>query len=153
MVGGTLALDLGTVTGWALWTGHDMLGGTWNFSPRRGDGAGMRFLRLRHALDEMSRIQGPFRRLVYELPAGTYKSGAADDVIKGMVAHTQSWAEGNGVPYEGVSPTTIKKYAVGKGNAKKDLVFARAKELWPETSDHNEGDARLLLQMVLDGRL
>src|SRR5688572_7823149 len=97
-----LALDLGTTTGWALrgCLSDSLLSGTWNFQPRRGDGAGMRFLRLQGKLDEFAR-DWPLRRLIYELPAGHYKSGAADDCIKGLVAHVQSWCERNNIPCEG----------------------------------------------------
>jgi hypothetical protein len=155
MNGGVLAIDPGTKTGWGFWTGREALSGTWDFSPRRGDGAGVRFLRLRGRLDEMHRMNGPIGRLVYEMP-GRFKSAAADDVVKGLVSHIQSWAESMNVPYEAVAPTELKKYATGKGAGKgtdKVAIFALAQERWPGISDHNEADARFLLQMVLDGRL
>ena len=148
-----LAIDPGTVTGWAVGNEDVKPSGTWNFKPRRGDGAGMRFLRLQSKLCEVHRDFYKLDRVVYELPAGHYKSGAADDVIKGMVAHIQSWCEKNEVPCEGVAPAELKKYATGKGNAKKDLMLAAAQKRWPKITDHNEADARLLLQMVFDGVL
>ena len=148
-----LAIDPGTVTGWAFSDGQFSVSGTWNFKPRRGDGAGMRFLRLRSKLDEVYGLRGGLDRLIYELPAGQYKSGAADDVIKGMVSHIQSWAESVDVPYEGVAPAELKKFAVGKGKANKDLVLAAAKARWPEITDHNAADAMFILHMVLEGEL
>jgi hypothetical protein len=152
-----LALDPGTQTGWALYNGHGWeLSGTWDFKPRRGDGAGVRFLRLRARLDETCATVDGLDRLVYELPAGHYKSGAASDVINGLVSHIQSWAKAAGVPYEAVAPSQIKKFATGKGAGKgtdKNAMLRIARERWKDISDHNEADARFILQMVLDGEL
>ena len=145
-----LALDPGTITGWAilLLTGA-ILSGTWDFRPRRGDGAGVRFLRLRAKLDEIHRLYA-LGHVVYELPAGHYKSGAADDVIKGLVAHIQSWCEAACVPYEGFAPSEVKKHATGKGNAPKDAVVAAARARWGNEAirDSNEGDARWILDLA-----
>jgi len=146
--GAILALDPGTITGWAMYEHGHWFTGTYDLKPRRGDGAGMRFLRLWEKLDEFM-LHHAISRVVYELPAGHYKSGAADDCIKGIVSHIQSWCERNKVPCEGYSPAEIKKFATGKGNAKKEIVFAAAQERWPTISDHNEADARWLLEMVL----
>jgi hypothetical protein len=142
-----LALDLGTTTGWAVRLADGTeVSGTWSFKPRRGDGAGVRFLRLQSKLDEFHKMY-PVGRLVYELPAGHYKSGAADDCIKGLVAHTQSWCEKNSVPCEGVSPKEIKKFATGNGNASKDKMLAAATARWGQfTEDDNEADARWILE-------
>ena len=151
-----LCIDPGTVTGWALYDGRQALSGTWNFRPRRGDGAGVRFLRLRAKLDELFAVCGGIRRMVYEQPVGVYKSGAADDVIKGLVSHIQSWAESMGVPYEGVAPTELKRYATGKGAGKgtdKATMLVLAQGRWPGIVDHNEADALFLLAMVMEGKL
>lgn len=139
-----LFLDLGTVTGWVItYDDGTTISGTWNFKPRRGDGAGVRFLRLQSQLDNAKGTGTRLSRVVYELPAGHYKSGAADDCIKGLVAHVQSWCERNAVPCEGYSPSEIKKVATGKGNANKEAVIAAARLRWPEQSivDGNQADA------------
>ena len=148
----TLALDPGTRTGWAarLPDGSE-LAGTWDFSPRRGDGAGVRFLRLHARLDEFQRLYR-LDHVVYELPAGRYKSGAADDVIKGLTSHVQSWCESNKIPYEGVAPSQIKKHATGKGNSSKDEILRTARERWGDTIRYSdEADARWLLDLALTG--
>lgn len=47
-----------------------------------------------------------------------------------------------GVEYIDVPPSTLKKYATGKGNAKKELVLVEAvKRLGYQGSDDNEADA------------
>jgi hypothetical protein len=145
----TLAVDLGTTSGWALCLPNgQVLSGTWNFKPKRGDGTGMRYLRLQAKLDEMHDLY-TLKHIIYELPAGVYRSGSADDTVKGLVAHVQSWSEANGVPSEGFAPSQIKKFAVGRGNAKKDEIFAAAKAKWGEAVlDHNQGDALWLLDLA-----
>ena len=50
-----LALDLGSVTGWALRMGDGTVrSGSQTFKPDRFDGGGMRFLRFRQWLNEIN---------------------------------------------------------------------------------------------------
>lgn len=56
-----------------------------------------------------------------------------------------------GIRWVDVSPASLKKYATGKGNAKKDLVLVEAvKRLGYMGSDNNEADALWLLEMARD---
>ena len=143
-----LTIDPGTITGWACQHDGEVSTGTFNLTPRRGDGAGIRFLRLQRCLDEMKTNLGGIDRLVYELP-GHFKSAAAADCINGLVAHIQSWCERSNVPCEAVAPTQIKKFATGNGNAKKPAVLAAGQLRWPDITDHNTMDARWLLELVV----
>ncbi len=52
MTQGVLALDLGTVTGWALSSDGAVTSGTWAFRPGRYEGGGMRYLRFRRVIEE-----------------------------------------------------------------------------------------------------
>lgn len=55
------------------------------------------------------------------------------------------------VPYVDVPPASLKKYATGKGNAKKELVLVEAvKRLGYEGSSNDEADALWLRAMALD---
>lgn len=55
------------------------------------------------------------------------------------------------VPYVCVSPSSLKKYACGRGNAKKDEVLVAAVRRLPEfDGDHNQADAAWLRAMALD---
>ena len=47
-----LALDLGTVTGWAACIDGHVQSGTWTFRPSRYEGGGMRYVRFRNQLAE-----------------------------------------------------------------------------------------------------
>lgn len=86
-------------------------------------------MRLRAELDEAHRLFA-LDHVVDELGAGHYKSGAAADLIGGLIAHIQSWCEAAEVPYEGFSPSEIKRHATGNGNAPKDDVFRAARARW-----------------------
>jgi crossover junction endodeoxyribonuclease RuvC len=56
-----------------------------------------------------------------------------------------------GIRFVDVSPASLKTYATGKGNAKKEVVFAAAiRRLGYEGNDHNEADALWLRAMALD---
>jgi Holliday junction resolvasome RuvABC endonuclease subunit len=54
-----------------------------------------------------------------------------------------------GAPCVDIPPSCLKLFATGKGNAKKDVVFASAiRKLGYTGSDHNEADALWLLEMA-----
>lgn len=57
----------------------------------------------------------------------------------------------NAVPYVDVAPASLKKYATGKGNAKKESVLVEAvKRLGYDGSSTDEADALWLRAMALD---
>ena len=98
----TLALDLGTATGWALRDHTGLItSGTASFRPGRFDGGGMRYLRFTNWLSEIDRLSGPISAIRFEevrRHAGT--DGA--HVYGGLTATLTAWAELRGVPYQGV---------------------------------------------------
>jgi hypothetical protein len=123
----TLALDLGTTTGWAL-HGIDGLitSGTASFRPGRFDGGGMRYLRFTNWLTEIDRLSGPVAAIWFE-EVRRHAATDAAHVYGGLMATLTSWAELRGIPYEGVPVGTIKRHATGKGNANKDAMMAAAR--------------------------
>ena len=65
--GTTLALDLGTSTGWALQMADDFVtSGTLSLKHTRFDGGGMRFLRFRRWLEQLDIDAGPIEAVYFE---------------------------------------------------------------------------------------
>lgn len=141
----TLALDLGTRTGWAVFdNGHLIASGTWtlqNDRQRRFEGAGVKWLRLRRLLDEMTDIEHVAIEEVRR-----HMGVDAAHAYGGALAVVTAWCEAMQVPYESYPVASIKKHATGKGNAKKDAMMAAATARWPgvQLEDDNQADAMWL---------
>lgn len=57
-----------------------------------------------------------------------------------------------GIRYVDVPPASLKKYATGRGNAKKeDVLVAAVRRLNYQGADHNQADALWLRALALDG--
>jgi Holliday junction resolvasome RuvABC endonuclease subunit len=144
----TLALDLGTTTGWALKTQDgNVVSGAQSFKPGRFEGGGMRFLRFRRWLEELHVSAGPFGELHFE-EVRRHAGVDAAHAYGGFLATLTAWCEHHEVPYSGVPVATIKKHATGKGNADKAAVIAAARALGHAPTDDNEADALALLDWV-----
>jgi Holliday junction resolvasome RuvABC endonuclease subunit len=143
-----LALDCGTKTGWAA---SDMKyswleSGVQDFSLKRGDSAGMRFLAFRAWLGGMIERTRP-NLIVYEQPHRLIiKGGCAAEIAFGMTTRIQEICSERGLEHTAILPTVLKKFATGKGNAKKEVVLAAAKKKWPDVQDDNEADALWILE-------
>lgn len=139
-----LALDLGTTTGFA-WsaTAGAVVSGTWDFRPKKYEGAGMRYLKFTQALDN---LHGRLPVTVIWFEAVRRHLGVdAAHVYGGLMGHLESWCERNKVPYEGIPVGTIKKGWTGNGAAKKEAMIAEAVRRGLEPDDDNEADALALL--------
>jgi crossover junction endodeoxyribonuclease RuvC len=138
----TLALDLGTKCGWAVFDGGlHVASGTWtlqNDRQRRFEGAGMKWLRLRGFLEQVPPVS---HVAVEEVRA--HAGVDAAHAYGGALATVSSWCEERKIPYEGIPVATIKKHATGKGNAKKDAMMEAARVRWPGVAleDDNHADA------------
>jgi len=145
-----LALDLGTATGWAM-RGIDQLitSGTASFRPGRFDGGGMRYLRFTNWITELDRLGGPISAIWFEEVRRHLGTDAAH-VYGGLMATLTAWAELRGVPYEGVSAGTIKRFATGKGNAGKASVISAIRARGFSPTDDNEADALALLLWAIE---
>lgn len=145
-----LAIDPGTKCGWALRmdTGA-IFSGTWNLKPNRFEGAGMRWLRLRKFIDDLT------KNLTIDLVAyeevRRHMGVDAAHIYGGIVSVLQAWCEERKVPYTGSPVGTVKKAATGKGNADKTMMVAAAKARWPEqdVSDDNQADALWILDLAV----
>ena len=153
-----LALDLATKTGWALDESGRIESGVQVFDIKRGESPGMRYVRLCRWLDE---IGAKAELVIYEqvVPAPAKFGGAsAREIAYGLAAHVQRWCAarkltGLECEHTAVYPSTLKKFATGKGNAKKpDMIAAALKRGWfrpGQLVDDNQVDARWLLEYAL----
>jgi len=139
-----LALDLGTLTGWALGERGSVLGsGTQPFKPQRFEGGGMRYLRMRSWLGEL-RGHLAFELVLFE-EVRRHASTDAAHAYGGFLSTMSSWCEEQRVAYLGVPVGTIKKHWTGNGNASKDMMIGKARERGFDPCDDNEADALAIL--------
>jgi Holliday junction resolvasome RuvABC endonuclease subunit len=142
----TLALDLATVTGWAVESCGIITSGTVSFRGGRYEGGGMRYLRFRKWLREMFELAKP--EAVFYEEVRRHLSTDAAHVYGGFLAMLQTECEARDLPYLGIPVGTIKKKATGRGNAKKAAMVAAARERWPDqlVADDNQADALWILE-------
>lgn len=130
-----LALDIATVTGFATET----TSGVWDFNKmKRGDSYGMRLIRFKAALREIIDLEN-IDIVVYERPAGQFKSSII--VASEMIGVLIALCEEKGIQYTAYSATEIKKFATGKGSAKKQDMIDAAIALGFNPEDDNQADA------------
>jgi Holliday junction resolvasome RuvABC endonuclease subunit len=140
-----LALDLGTVTGWALRMGdRSIVSGTQTFRPRRFEGGGMRYLRFTDWLVEIAMHAHGIRRLVFE-EVRRHAGTDASHIYGGFLGTLTAWCEEHEIPYEGVPVATIKRFATGRGKADKAAMVAAIRAHGFAPADDNEADAIALL--------
>lgn len=139
-----LALDLSlTETGWAATPQAGVL------KPPRSDGSGTRRLAwFRHQIVQACNFYRPdvavLEGYAFARPNQAHQLGELGGVVR-LALHDL------GIPYVDIAPASLKKYAVGKGNAKKEEVLAAAiRRLDYEGANHNVADALWLRQMAAD---
>ena len=148
--GTTLALDLGTTTGWALRTPEAViLSGTVSFRPSRYDGGGMRYLRFRAWLEELAEDAGSLSAVWFE-EVRRHAGTDAAHTYGGFLATMTSWAEQRSLPYQGVPVGTIKRFATGRGNAPKAAMLAAIRARGFQPADDNEADALAILLWAVE---
>lgn len=137
-----LSLDLATNTGFACVEGDTIVtSGTVNFSVKRGESPGMLFVRFRVWLSEMIDATKP-DIVGYELPH--HRGGAATRVLVGMCTHLEGVCAARNIEYTGIHSASIKKHAVNKGKAGKEVMIQKAKEAWPNIPIINNDHADAL---------
>lgn len=161
-----LAIDPATQCGWAQtdtdWfsaagTKPRLFSGVWNLALRKDESTGMKLVRFRAKLDEMFLACGGFDLVVFEA------ARHAMPKMQGALVHQakiqgvlEEWCSdkalgGAKLEYRGYSPSEIKKFATGKGNAKKQDMLAVVATRWNfVTQDDNEADAIALLMLAVN---
>ncbi|WP_342270112.1 crossover junction endodeoxyribonuclease RuvC [Rickettsia endosymbiont of Orchestes rusci] len=144
-----LALDLGTVTGWALQNkNNNIISGTENFKTNSFEGGGMVFLRFKKWLVDLKNSEGGFDEIYFE-QVRSHKGVEAAHKYGGFLAHLTAFCEHHQIAYKGVPVGTIKKHITGKGNATKYAVIDAVKSKGFSPKDDNEADSLALLHCVL----
>lgn len=155
----TLTLDLGTKTGWAI---SKTESGMVNFSPKK-DSRGQRWIKYESFLNQLidqhdikliyyervvSHKRKEKKKLGNNKTVDKYVEGSiAAHVYGGFLALLEKVCYERNVEYIGVPVTTLKKFATGKGNAKKEeMIKAACKYTGRKITDDNEADALCLFK-------
>jgi len=135
-----LALDAATKTGFAIAENSKIYeSGVQDFSKKRGESNGMMFIRFRKWLRNIIETTQP-DVVVYE--RAHFRGGAATELCVGLQTRIQEVCEELRINYDAVHTATIKRYATGKGSAKKaDIMNWAEKILRRPPIDDNEADA------------
>ena len=149
-----LALDLGTITGFALCVGQGIhpriISHTRNFKATRFQSADRRFVNFRHELELTQAILLLGIQVVYFEEVRRHIGVDAAHCYGGFKAILTTFCEDKGIPYQGVPVGTIKKYITGKGNADKQAVIKAVQALGFNPKDDNEADALALLHYAIE---
>jgi Holliday junction resolvasome RuvABC endonuclease subunit len=149
-----LGIDPALTCGWALrWPDGRFESGIWKLKGDRFEGGGLPLVRLRAKLRELLALQ-PVERVVIERTPGAAVARHAAFWSHAILGSVMATCEELSVPYGAINSASVKAFAVGKANAKKDLVTAAAARKWPghvfQTAD--ESDARWIAEAAAAGR-
>lgn len=146
----TLALDLGTNTGWALVdrNGH-ITSGSEKFAARKTEAPGHRWLKFRAFLAQQQDVNAVYYEDVKMHGLRTQPNTTAAHVYGGFLAHLQTWCAVANITLVPVNVMSVKKHWTGKGNAKKDEMIAAAKAKGFNPVDDNHADALAILSLAL----
>jgi Holliday junction resolvasome RuvABC endonuclease subunit len=145
-----MAVDLGTITGWATQVGDRIQSGTVSFRPSRYDGGGMRYLRFRAWLDDFA-AHTPDLSAIYFEEVRRHVGTDSAHIYGGLFGTLTSWCEQRGT-YQGVPVGTIKRFIAGKGNADKQAVIEAIRARGYQPADDNEADAIAILLWAIETR-
>ena len=144
-----LALDLGTNMGYAVGNSlGKVASGSVDFSTKRNEGGGMRYLRFTRWLIKII-AEYDVTEIYYE-EVKRHSSVAAAHVYGSFEGHLMVACDDPDcpIPYQSVPVGTIKKYASGKGNCgKPEMIKAAIKKGWLlfGSEDHDQADALWIL--------
>lgn len=145
-----LALDLGTITGWAVATREGkQRSGSLELKPTKLGGNGKRWIAYREWLTSLAREVGGIHA-VYHEDVKNHAGVIAAHVYGGYLAMTEAWCAANNIPLYGVGVGTVKKHWTGKGNADKGQMIAEAKRRGMNPGCDNEADAQAILAYAVE---
>lgn len=139
-----LALDCGTNTGWASEVDGRIESGVQDFSLKRGESKGIRFLRFNTWLKIMLELVKP-HIVVYEM--AHLRGGHATEILVGMTTRIEEFCEGKNIEYSSVHSAMLKKFSTGSGKAnKEDMMKAASLKFGRLIDSDDEADALLILE-------
>lgn len=105
-----LALDIATNTGWCCGnTGETPHHGTRNFSIKKSEGKGKRFLNFHIWFRGFIKSQRP--DVVYFEEVSFYETKNVGDVLAGLASQAMLICEAEGIEYKSINVSTIKAFA------------------------------------------
>ena len=138
-----LALDTGTKTGWATNADtHTAISGVQDFTLKRGESPGMRFLMFRKWLLQMIETIEP-DMIIYE--RAHHRGGHATEVGVGLTTQLQACCAEKDIEFVAIHSGTLKKHATSRGNCNKEDMMKAATKMGWTYKDDNECDALWLL--------
>lgn len=141
-----LAIDPATNCGWAMETEGELRYGQWTFTLKKGMSPGMKWVKFESMFLETVKFYN-INMVAFELPMATMHAGAAIHHAK-LNGIMEKVCADLDIDYVTYSPSEIKKFATGKGNAKKDQMIQAAKEsLGYQGDNDNEADALWILNI------
>lgn len=144
-----IALDLGSVTGFAVKSQHGLSHGTLNFK-KKGKFADSGYKALYDFLGTF--LEGPHLHRDLEIIVEKPHAGrfiAPVRILFGLLAIVHLFADLFQVKLTEYSPKEIKKFWTGKGNASKEEMVVETQKKFPSVTDHNQSDAISLMYLHL----
>ena len=142
-----LVFDLGANTGWAARGADGILtSGVKHFPLVRGDSQGMRFLRFKSWLLEMLHLTRA-NVIAFESAIAFHKSMYAGQLANGLAGIMQVVVAEAHLECLAITPSELKRFATGKGNAKKDKMVEAARKLYPDVKIESDDEADALLAL------
>ena len=143
-----LALDLGSLLGFAVLSQGKVVSGTYDMRPAKGQHPGMRFAIFEN---EFLRQFRSVREVYYE-EVRRHEGTHAAHVYGALWGILVKWCYENSIPCYSREVAAIKKFATGKGNSKKELVIDAMRKRGYDPVDDNEADALAILSFARHNR-
>jgi Holliday junction resolvasome RuvABC endonuclease subunit len=150
----TLAIDLGTHTGWACRSeDHDLTSGLYTLaSPKEKATHSQRCAKFRTWLIEKAPDE-----IVYERVTRYYRPGTKAAELRGALREVvEGYCHYRGIPCYYVTVEEVKEHAVGNPKASKQVMKAAANKKWDPVGnriqDENQADALWVLDAHFEGK-
>jgi len=138
-----LAIDPGTHCGWAALSGGNITGGCEDFTLKRGESPGLKFIRFTNWFVSLLNKFRP-DLVVYE--QAHFRGGYATELLVGFTTRIVEFCTARGIEYAAVHSGTLKKWAVGDGRAdKRSMMDCVSVRIERKITNEHEADALWLL--------